>query len=243
MGIDSTPPRIGTELLWIGSAHHLWFLPFILVVTIFAFGVSRILRSRRSLIAGACVFLTGGATHCYVVTFFRPPADHTVALSSANLPVVLWTFAIMCLGEAGIRRTLPVILRTGVTLAFLISLIMLGLVGRNVFLENLSGLLALGAGLSLNIHRWNFTLKRVAGFAYGVYLCHILFVEGGQDVARLIGLSRGPVTTLCVFVVAVIGSLGLCRLLAFTPFAEVLGVPRLNLKRQLHPSNATLVAR
>ena len=225
-------PEAGVDLLWTGSTHHLWFLPFILVVTVVAFIVARSLRSRRSLLAGACVFALGGAIHCYFVIYIKQPMDHTVALSSHNVPVVLWTFALLCLAEAGIGERLPVrTIGRFAPPAFLIALILLALLGRNVLLENLSGLIALGAGLSLKTSDRISALKTIAGFAYGVYLCHILFVEGGQDVARLAGLGRGAFVTTCVFVLALLSSLGLCRLLALLPCAEALGVPPVRTER------------
>ncbi len=233
LGSRTSLPDVGLALLWRGSAHHLWFLPFVLVVTVFAFAVARSLRGRGSLLTGAAVLFVGGVADYLLVTRLGGPVEYFLGLSSRNVPVVLWTLMFLCLARA--KVVAPPLVRTSQRLAlpaFLMTLLMLALTGRNVLIENLSGLVALGAALSVNIYDRAAIFKTTAGFAYGVYLCHILFVEGGQDVARSAGLSRGPVVTLCVFALALLGSFALCRLLALLPCAEALGVPRLRVKRQ-----------
>ena len=235
IGRQGPLPEFGFELLWKGSAHHLWFLPFVLVVTIFAFAVARSFRGQKMLVTGAAVLVLSGVAYYLLIARLDQPLNYTVELSGRNAPVVLWTLAILCLAEAGIGTWFPVrLVRCLAPPAFLIALMMLALIGRNMLLENISGLVALGAALSLNIHDRDLSLKTLAGYAYGIYLCHILFVEGAQDVARLAGLGRGALVTVCVFILALLCSLGLCRLLALLPCAEAFGVPMLRAKRQPH---------
>src|SRR6201999_3637227 len=53
----------GWEFLWTGSFYHLWFMPFILVVSLLAFVLAQAVVARRGLELGvALVCLSVGAT-------------------------------------------------------------------------------------------------------------------------------------------------------------------------------------
>ena len=233
LGRDTRQPDVGIVLLWRGSTHHLWFLPFVLVTTILTFAVARAARSSRAFSIAAGIMLAAGVTTYLLMPIILIYADYTVSLAVSNTPVVMWTLGLMCLLQSEALTRGPVqMVRWLAPPAFLLSLFFLMIWGRSVLIENLSGLLALATALTVSGKGQYVRIKTAASFAYGVYLSHILFVEGGQDVAIMLGLGKGFISTVWLFILSLAGSLGLCWLLAHLTWAEAFGVPPLRYKQR-----------
>jgi peptidoglycan/LPS O-acetylase OafA/YrhL len=212
-------------MLWVGSAHHLWFVPFILVVSIFAYGMADLVARRDRLrtplaIVAVVVGLAVGslpAPEC-----LNRPTETNLLLwpSWRAASAVFWGLSFALLRSrrlSGAPRHPRSALALGPILA-LAGCAYTALVGRPVPLaESIAGagwlLFALTPVESPTVKRWSF----LGQLSYPVYLVHIAFVEGIQAVARGLGIRVSPVADVSTFVLALVGSVVAARTLTNTP--------------------------
>lgn len=195
------------DFLWDGTAHHLWFLPFVFVASSLSFAVARWTEKLRSSywpIAAFCaglglVFALQHAPNSFKIL------GYTSELSADVLPSVLLAIAFaMIYARAAPELFCRRIVTVAGVLLWLICLAILLTTGRTILLETLSGF-----GLFLaSLNRSSTPLTaRMAGwgkFAFGIYILHVLFLEGFQDIARKIGWPPSPENDVITFLVTLV---------------------------------------
>jgi surface polysaccharide O-acyltransferase-like enzyme len=201
----------GWEVLFVGTAYHLWFLPFIFVATSITFAVSREFAKTGNSDSGVIIVvaLVVGTMTSFVSSDAWNVADG-FKYAWQTVPSTFWAvgFALVLnrTGRPGINRVLsPLAIMTAITAS-----VVLVSNGRNVLLENL-------AGSSLFIWSYSSQIKRIpkwivalAPFSFGIYLSHMLFIKVAEAVTQKFALPASMTVDVVVFAVTVIGSTALC---------------------------------
>ena len=181
----SHQPLVGWNVLWTGTAHHLWFLPFALFASALAYAAGRLAARRPGPARLQALAWAIAGTTCAVIPRPASLPDYTLSLSYDALPAVLWACAWGACPP--VRLAGRQLSRLGwLGLASGISLLLVA--GRNRHIENVSGFMALLAGFGpapAGLVR----LLPSGRLAFGIYLSHILFVEGLQKVGHADGLA------------------------------------------------------
>jgi len=177
-------------LLWNGTAHQLWFLPFIFMASSLSYAVARWssqLRAAYWLIAA--IFAIGGLVlaFCHAPNSFRG-WGYTFELSGDASPSVLLALAFAMI----YARTPPEFFSKNImtiagVLLWLVGIVLLSMWDRQIFLQTISGLGLMIASLNRSSTP---LIERIAcwgKFAFAIYLLHVLFLEGFQDILRKIG--------------------------------------------------------
>lgn len=214
----------GIEVLWTGTFYHLWFMPFILVVSLAAFSVaklvSRIEPLRWPVALGSLA--AGWAIALPTVIDAIGSDDSSWQYVANAMPAVFWA---MALGLA-IRPAAAKVAsapsdyteegtcncRFLVGFPFFVgSMVWLGTCGRSSFYENLAGLSLLLFAL------WptdSPLLRRVGQFpslAYGIYLSHLLPIK----LFEALGAWRGFLPTWQLDLAIFVASAGAATFLSF----------------------------
>jgi len=207
----------GWEILWLGGFYHLWFMPFMLVVSILSFVVARAALPRPIALASVgvgaavagCVLAIAPEPHCLddVGTWGR--------LEWNALPAALFglSLAAMCGGRrdaiAQSWRMVGAMLTLGVgCMAWSLS------VSDRVLAANLSGLCLLVAALASPRTLGSRALEALGGLALGIYCSHLLLIKTVEAAAAKL---HWPVTwqlDVGIFVNAAVGSAALCYVLS-----------------------------
>ena len=181
----ATPaPPVGPHLFVVGSAHHLWYLPFLLVVSLAVRLIAPALASARPVAAAACV-----AAGCAVALtpFTRPhnPADAGFVNQVNYLAILGWAAlpaAFIGVAAGLYFRTLANALagRPAVALAAVALAVALLTPGDDyparVVRENLSGAAVFAACLALPVGKLVRTVAGWGQYAFGVYADHVAFI-------------------------------------------------------------------
>lgn len=222
-GQPAVPPEF--SFLWVGSAHHLWFMPFIWAVGLALFPLGRMMLGRAGLEwPVALIAAVGGTVLALVpeslirgdaVSIGQGPAFFLgVALSA--LPAVLWGVSLAIVYRKGPRRWLcgHVTALTGLIVAAVCMLPRAWYSERVCLLEHLAGLgwilLALAPWRGWGIER----LARLGGLSLGIYLAHPMFIEGLQALAMRAGWRTSWGLDLSIFAAALASSTFFSALLA-----------------------------
>ncbi len=201
----------GLEFLWTGSFYHLWFMPFILVVSLVVFLLGRVLVRRpraESTAAVLCVFV-GGLLASSPVGAWMLERNGAVLVWNA-LPAVFWGIALSIAYHRGMARILqhPTAGAAGLIAAGLCTA-WIWHFGRDNLAENLAGVACTIVALA----PWNArSLRQLAQFgplAYGIYLSHLLFIKSAEAVFTKLGGGNSGLADVAVFAAAVVGSTAL----------------------------------
>ena len=214
----------GVELLWLGSFYHLWFMPFVFLLTLAVFGLAQTVaagaRPGRSGFGETAVLLLAVVAG-WQLAFL--PADRSAQSVSFGqlvldaLPSACWALALAIPYSRGRMAWLR---RRGVShvcLAVAVALtVLLCSTGRSRLLENLSGLALLAFALGDWSGRAIERIARLGPLAYGIYLSHLLLIKTLEAIGPKLGLSPSLATSLAIFVLAAVGSTLLAWLLSRT---------------------------
>lgn len=170
----------GWEVWFVGSAYHLWFLPFIFVVSVLYFFVAQTIRQRPEAIfpASVCLLAAGGLM-AYV-------ADHSAQLPLLDglrymlqaLPAALWSGCLTLLYCRGNWRQLIDPTTTCIALAIFLACLSVSLSDdRKIWAECTSGIALLVVACGSSVPRGVRHLEPLAQFAYGIYLSHLLVIK------------------------------------------------------------------
>ena len=198
----------GIDFLWTGSFYHLWFMPFILVVSLLVFPLGKRLAVRRSAeLIVAEIFTLAGAI------LALSPAPAWLAYVTAGvfvwnaLPAVFWGVA---LSVAFHRGTAPILQRPAAAIA---GLVVAGLCtawvwhfGRDNLAENLAGVACVVTALAPWNASWLRQVARFGPLAFGIYFSHLLFIKTAEAILTKLGGGISPLVDVAVFLVAVVGS-------------------------------------
>lgn len=215
------------SLLWTGTSAQMWFLPYILVVNLAAFALARVLYFRRS----CFVWLTAAGVLVLGVIASIPAPEPIRTLFGWGgvtfyngwnaLPAAVWgaCFAIVFQRYPRLRRSTTVAL-----LGLCLLIASQGYVrwtGRSSLFENLAGV----GCLMLAMAPWSGNaLRRIGalgGLSFGVYLAHMLFVEGFQSVGHAVGIPVSVPFDLVVFALSILGSTALAVALSRTALGRI----------------------
>jgi hypothetical protein len=206
----------GWNILWMGAFYHLWFMPFILVVSLLACLVGKATAGdqRRRRGAAAPAALAG-------LLLALPPVATALArhgeyaqLVFGAAPAALLAVAIGC----ACRRGAPCLPLPLAVLFFAASLLSLWIFGRGVLLENVAGvsllLLALRPaaeekGISPIFATFLHRVAQLPPLAYGIYLSHLLPIKVCEACAAKLHLPVDGKLDLAVFLISVVASTAL----------------------------------
>lgn len=199
----------GWEMLIWGGAYHLWFLPFLLVVSVAAFPLVRFAGRCWSLLFGLAVTLA-----CCPCPAFWPAHDAARCVWDA-LPSALagcaWGMVVFlpavrprCCCAAG-ERSRRLAWQAGL-LMFAASMGLLVYWGRSNLLETAAGL-----GLGVAAVNWPpmplpHVLAALGRVSLGIYCAHLLFVKIGESVAAKLHVPATPSLDVVLFISAAIAS-------------------------------------
>jgi peptidoglycan/LPS O-acetylase OafA/YrhL len=213
--------------LWVGTAHHLWFLPFLTVVTVLT-SVVGAACARWAAVRWAVVVLgtVGGAALAVVprpdwLNYVHGGEGYLFLQGWRALPAVVlgvalaWGLAGRQPGEGNRAAGKPRVATfgpwvgwagavvTAVALAYLMTF------GYSRAARTLGGL----GWMAFALARWRgpmlAALAWAGRFSYGAYLAHVLVIEGVQAVAHRAGLGASPGLDVFTIVAGAVGGFGI----------------------------------
>lgn len=204
----------GSPIIWSpamllnGTTNHLWFLPFAFLASLACYWAGRLSRLRPTWKANVSV--------CYAVLALvfcvvncpvqmdpeEVPVSYFLGLCWDALPSVFGALAVACYPRRSASWFPVALILAGSCFLGLL------LVGENRFLAN-------GCGLALFVACWtkvSLVAPReiplhVARYSFGIYLSHIVFVEGFQVVASKVGVPVSLGKDAVVFAGSLVASL------------------------------------
>lgn len=199
-------PSVPISALWLGTTYHLWFLPFIFVISALSIPlVFQIIRAPH-LARPAAVVLAGiGLTICVL----RPlPVDHFSSQSPFHevlihrAPSFLWglAFALWWLHVDRFR-----VFWAGATTAIVIAAALIALcIGGNVNLMLTHRIAAFALAIAA-FAPWRGELPRLLGLlgklSFGIYLIHPFIIAALNKLLGMAGMPEGPWHDVVVFAV------------------------------------------
>lgn len=213
--ITSSPnPVYGFNVFIIGTTHHLWFLPFILFVSVFSQLISLNIKNNNILFhqkRNISYFLL----FCLIIWLVLTPSleeyGYFISLSGNAIGGSIFGL-IIAISDIKISNLYAAIL-------FLIALAILILIvvtGRDIALENIAGMCIFMASLNFSSDIQNrissralSLLSKLGHASFSAYLIHVLFVEGFQDLANLLSFSDSLKLDLLIFLSSTILSFSL----------------------------------
>jgi len=206
----------GLDLLWLGSFYHLWFMPFVLLVTLSVFCLARLAAQNTAReMAMLILALLAGWQLALLPADRSAPGVGFGQLALDALPSACWGVVLAIAYQSGGRMWLGS-RRVGIAclMAAVALTILLCTLGRNSPVENLSGIallvFTLGDWTSPVLER----IARLGPLAYGIYLSHLLFVKTLEAVQAKLHAPSSLATALAIFVLAAAGSTLLSWLLS-----------------------------
>jgi surface polysaccharide O-acyltransferase-like enzyme len=198
----------GIEILWTGSAYHLWFLPFILAVSLAAGGLAAV--ANRNELARHAIVVAGLLGGLAVACSDSMTVSNRLAYARLVADAIPAALIAVSLGAMHLHRGLPRIrsrsLFTAVVALFVAEMAMLGYIGRNALLENLAGTTLALAALARFSPSWLMPAARLGPCAFGVYCSHLLFIKIGESVANNAHWPVSPGADLALLAASVIAS-------------------------------------
>ncbi len=207
-------------LAFFGTSHHLWFLPYLLVITLATLPlVALSVRSREAMLTGAMLaalvslallitpepsWISASDLRYVVLThiYLRSPGYLTglafgLWTAAGFRPRITMHTALTCIGVVVIAMYLSLttdlprhlLNRAGATAAFIVAL------------APWEGRIASAIG-------------RLGRLGFGVYLCHVLFIEGYYSTAHAMRIQMSLGVDLAVFGLSVVSSFGAAYLLS-----------------------------
>lgn len=208
----------GWEILFLGSAYHLWFLPYLIVVSLLVgYSARFVVRVQRPALWGFAAATAALGWACTPYPGKQIPWDglHFMWLAT---PAVFSAYAIFlflqCRRDWWQHRSL---IQITSALVLIGSTLFLTTVGRHGFAETLAGVSFLL--LTLQWSAGGVVAQRLAQLApltYGIYLSHLLFIKVGESVAQRMEVPLSPASDLVLLTFAVWGSISLTWLLSLS---------------------------
>ncbi|MFZ1936780.1 MAG: acyltransferase [Thermoguttaceae bacterium] len=195
----------GLDVLWAGGFYHLWFMPFILVVSLAALALAKTAYGREwlrwpmavgFLLLGLAIGLPGIAGR------IAPDCDPLQYMLDA-LPAAFWAVAVGLIYDGGQSRLWRGFSRFRLDiLAFLACMTWLWISGRSTPVENLAGVLVLLIALRPPRSSLLCRLGSFPSLAYGIYFSHLLPIKICESLAARRGLSPSWQLDVAIFLVS-----------------------------------------
>ena len=211
----------GWEFLWTGSFYHLWFMPFILVVSLSVACLGRLVIGSKIIEIGTAIFCLVAGIAIAVLPIPAVIVGTSAAFAYSALPAVCWgvTLSVAChrgrtdLVQNSVAAVLGLIMAAACTT-------WVWHYGRDNLAENLAGIGCMFAALAPWSARALVTLARLGSLAYGIYLSHLLFIKSAEAGLSKLGADKTWQLDLLVFVTAAIGSTALAWCLTQTRYTR-----------------------
>lgn len=207
---DGSAIALSPATLLNGTAHHLWFVPFICLASIITFVVAkRVGPLGRGHEAGwTFVFLFAGAalalTPCPVIMETdRFPLSYFIDHSWEAMPAIFFGAALFCLLRISEP---PMLLRVA---SFLLALTAIGwefALGVDAIAPHIAGASILFFTTTQANRNWMKWIWPWTKLAFIVYLMHVLFVEALQSVANRFGGGPSLPADLSIWALALVVS-------------------------------------
>lgn len=213
----------GWEILWVGGAYHLWFIPFLIVVSLALYPWMLIGQCSRVGQIACCV----GFAIAGLIAGQQAPSDdgngHFLVLVAQTLPALLWgcSLAWLTLANGSLR------IQSWVLLSLLAGSVGLLLWGpRGCYLENVAGLslfmlvmpTAQPAGQGrLAESASTVLLCRCAALgqvAMGIYYCHLMILKMGEALLAKLRFEISPASDLLLVVITMALSIVVAKTMA-----------------------------
>ncbi len=189
----SSPIIINPATLLNGTTHHLWFLPFALLVSVGSRMASvrlHALSALTSKMVGVVALVSAiivGVMPCPMpMDVGQHPLSYFVGLSWDALPAALMAISVVTL-TAGAQSGL--LLWCG-AIGFAASLVAFGLWGAQPLVAAVSGngLLVASSAICLP-DSFAALARKVGALSFGIYLVHVAFIEPLQVISRMAAIS------------------------------------------------------
>ena len=198
----------GWEAVFLGSAYHLWFLPFLWAVCLIAFPTARWVMARNRDEVAAAVALALGIALGLAPSPARSLPWEGVGFMWLALPAACWSLGLSLLWvRAADDFPGPALRSLAVVTLIVATLLLLSRHEREPLAEGLAGLSWLLLAISPSWANRMGPLGRLAPLTYGIYLAHLLFIKVGESIADRLQLPICPVADLTLFLIAAIGSI------------------------------------
>ena len=204
-------------MILLGSAFHLWFLPFLWAVSLTVFACGQRVMARGWHEMAAAVSLTLGIAIACVPGPATATAWDGLSYMWLALPAVCWSFALSLVMGSAANPRCGSALRWTALLALMAATWMMRHDERTSLAENLAGLSCLLLALTLPAPQVAAAIGRWAPLAYGVYLSHLLFLKVGESVVSRLSWPVSPATDIGLFAFAAIASTLVAWLLSRRP--------------------------
>ena len=221
-------------LLIVGSAHHLWFLPFILVATLLAAGAARFVLFRLSPALLVPVAFGAGALVLQVVNpwsqFSSASGDglnlgYFITRSWNMLPAAFFGVGLGCVWPKLCTMPYRSLLACLGLAVMVLSLVLGPFFKHALVLQHISGLGAVFFALGPWRNRLTRMLADWGQAAYGIYLVHVLWYLALDLACRKSQIPIISVTVVFIIIATIILSTGSGVLLAKSRYtAWMLGI-------------------
>ncbi|CAN5652450.1 acyltransferase family protein [soil metagenome] len=218
----SQPVSLRPSVLWTGTEYHLWFLPFLMLASIVLAIIHRTLLQHHLRLRWLAIFIAIGCGVAFALAPMPAAGIETIA-DFTNVyshwwraaPAACWAMAFAWLMTLGSNVSLvPLSVGfAGVAIMLACSLKQVAS-GIQIIPRSLTGLGCMLAALAPWRGAGIAWLARYGRHGYGIYLCHVLFVEPLHVVRTRLHLTPSVATDLTTFVLAFAGSLILVQLLS-----------------------------
>jgi fucose 4-O-acetylase-like acetyltransferase len=215
-----SPIIISPAMLLNGTAHHLWFLPFIFLASLLAYGVGTHLGKpslKRAPLFGLLALAAGiGFANVPCPVLLEPtesPISYFIDHAWDVTPSIFFGAALYWWSLAfkpDARWRWPV-LALGLAAAFFEFR-----GGDSVLASHVAGMSLLIFSLAQPERAWMCRVRPYAEFAFVIYLVHVFFIESLRVVWERLGMSSSLTVDFGLWAVAIVGSVITGKLLSQT---------------------------
>ena len=213
-------PHFDWAIFYAGGFEHLWFLPFLMIVTIAGAVIVRAVEHRsRARAAATLILLALGGAACFAqepAWIGRRSDDlYFWRFAFRALPTVFWSIALALLTvfNGKLPRSTPMI-AVGGALLFASALILEGLLTPLPVLRSMAGLGCLLVALLPFTSPLLARLGKLGPHSYGIYLSHIAFLRVITLLTERLHTPTSLKLDIASFAVAFIGATVLSVLLS-----------------------------
>ncbi|HEY0552456.1 MAG TPA: acyltransferase family protein [Verrucomicrobiae bacterium] len=207
---DGAPITLSSATLLNGTAHHLWFLPFICLASILAYVAVQYVGPPRPEAEGwfALAFLLVGIgfalTPCpVIIQTVEFPISYFIDHSWDALPAIFFGAALFCL-----LRSVepPLLVRAAALLLAFVAIAWEFVLGVHALAPHIAGASILLFTTTQANRDWMKWIWPWAQLAFVVYLVHVLFVEALQTLANRYGGVQSLSADLSIWALALVVS-------------------------------------